>query len=634
MEEFLKSWRQDALNKHQYDAAIFIGDKLLALTGDPKDAFWLAQVHFSTGHYNRAQSFLTRNDLITRSTSCRYLAALCLIKQSKYDEALNVLGDKNPTHLASGSSTSTASRRRAPSKSSKDRDDPGSNIKFEAAMCYLRGLVYAKQNAFDKAKECYKLAVLIDVKCFEAFDQLMKNSLMSPDEEWSFLESLDFEGINSDGEEPGQQAEFVKMLYTTRLSKYKNPMSFNNATETLAERYNLRQNADLILSRAELLFTQCRFKECLSLCENVIEDDNYNFAVYPLYLACLHELNMKNKLFLISHDMADNYPEEPVTWLAVGVYYLTTGKIAEARRFFSKASMMDPHFGPAWIGFAHTFAAEGEHDQAISAYSTAARLFQGTHLPQLFLGMQHLQLNNITLADEYLNNAFILCKSDPLLLNELGVVFYHKEHLKESIQLFTKALEIADEIESDPKAWIATRANLGHAYRRLELFDKALEAFEEVTRAGEGRDANIYSAVGLCQLQLGRPWDAVVSLHEALAISPQDPIATELLEKALKENANTDALFQATLLADGEIVVQDEEDVDFILHERMLRSKLKAKAIAASGGHRYGGDGGESSTRSSRRGGTASGERRRLGDVTSNYQEVGGESMDLSDEEL
>ncbi|KAH0606409.1 uncharacterized protein H6S33_004070 [Morchella sextelata] len=611
MEEFLKSWRQDALNKHQYDAAIFIGDKLLALTGDPKDAFWLAQVHFSTGHYNRAQSFLTRNDLITRSTSCRYLAALCLIKQSKYDEALNVLGDKNPTHLVSGSSSSIASRRRAPSKSSKDRDDPGSNIKFEAAMCYLRGLVYAKQNAFDKAKECYKLAVLIDVKCFEAFDQLMKNSLMSPDEEWSFLESLDFEGINSDGEEPGQQAEFVKMLYTTRLSKYKNPMSFNNATETLAERYNLRQNADLILSRAELLFTQCRFKECLSLCENVIEDDNYNFAVYPLYLACLHELNMKNKLFLISHDMADNYPEEPVTWLAVGVYYLTTGKIAEARRFFSKASMMDPHFGPAWIGFAHTFAAEGEHDQAISAYSTAARLFQGTHLPQLFLGMQHLQLNNITLADEYLNNAFILCKSDPLLLNELGVVFYHKEHLKESIQLFTKALEIADEIESDPKAWIATRANLGHAYRRLELFDKALEAFEEVTRSGEGRDANIYSAVGLCQLQLGRPWDAVVSLHEALAISPQDPIATELLEKALKENANTDALFQATLLADGEIVVQ-----------------------AASGGHRYGGDGGESSTRSSRRGGTASGERRRLGDVTSNYQEVGGESMDLSDEEL
>lgn len=32
MEKFLRDWRQDALNKAQYDAAIFIGDKLLALT--------------------------------------------------------------------------------------------------------------------------------------------------------------------------------------------------------------------------------------------------------------------------------------------------------------------------------------------------------------------------------------------------------------------------------------------------------------------------------------------------------------------------------------------------------------------------------------------------------------------------
>ncbi len=32
MEKFLRDWRQDALNKAQYDSAIFIGDKLLALT--------------------------------------------------------------------------------------------------------------------------------------------------------------------------------------------------------------------------------------------------------------------------------------------------------------------------------------------------------------------------------------------------------------------------------------------------------------------------------------------------------------------------------------------------------------------------------------------------------------------------
>lgn len=38
---------------------------------------------------------------------------------------------------------------------------------------------------------------------------------------------------------------------------------------------------------------------------------------------------------------------------------------------------MDPRFGPAWIAFAHTFAMEGEHDHAVTAYSTCARMFAG-----------------------------------------------------------------------------------------------------------------------------------------------------------------------------------------------------------------------------------------------------------------
>lgn len=43
----------------------------------------------------------------------------------------------------------------------------------------------------------------------------------------------------------------------------------------------------------------------------------------------------------------------------------------------SKANLIDPRFAPAWIAFAHSFAYEGEHDQAIVAYSTCARLFRG-----------------------------------------------------------------------------------------------------------------------------------------------------------------------------------------------------------------------------------------------------------------
>ncbi|KAI9798641.1 MAG: anaphase promoting complex subunit cdc16 [Piccolia ochrophora] len=561
MEKFLREWRQDALNKHQYDSAIFIGDKLLAITSDDKDAFWLAQVHFSTGNYTRAQAFLSRQDLVTRNPSCRYLSAHCLIKQSKFEEALSVLGDKNPTHLASSSSNrrrklqhSNGNARGAPSKSGKsngklDRvekseersQEDAADVKFEAAMCYLRGICYAKSNAFDRAKECYKDAVRIDVQCFEAFDQLMKNSLMSPDEEWSFLDSLEFDSISSDPSSSSpssaqEAAEFTRMLYTTRLSKYKNPSVFTTATETLSTHYNLATNPDLLLSKASLLFTQCRFREALTLTESILTSDKYNFTIYPLHLACLHELRQKNTLFLTAHDLADNHPHEPVTWLAVGIYYLSTSKIAEARRFFSKASMMDPHFGAAWIGFAHTFAAEGEHDQAISAYSTAARLFQGTHLPALFLGMQNLHLNNLTLADEYLKSALALCKNDPLLLNESGVVFYHQDHLNAAIGMFDAALTIAADIAADERAWAPVRANLGHAYRRLGVWAEALAQFDEVLRLA-GRDTAVFCAKGLVLLEMGRTGDAVRVLHEALGVSPQDAVATELLGKALEESA-------------------------------------------------------------------------------------------------
>ena len=34
MQQLLKSWRQDALHKHQYESAIYIGDKLLAITSN------------------------------------------------------------------------------------------------------------------------------------------------------------------------------------------------------------------------------------------------------------------------------------------------------------------------------------------------------------------------------------------------------------------------------------------------------------------------------------------------------------------------------------------------------------------------------------------------------------------------
>ncbi|KAM7197987.1 anaphase-promoting complex subunit cut9 [Rhypophila sp. PSN 637] len=579
MERFLRDWRQDALNKAQYDAAIFIGDKLLAMTKDDKDAFWLAQVHFAAGNYTRAQALLTKQDLISSNPSCRYLAAHSMIKQNQFNEALALLGEHSPTHLftnnakrktargASGRPAPTLGKgsrgadRKAGGPSDNDLDSECSTRRYEAAMCYLRGLCYAKQNAFDRAKEAYKDALRIDVQCYEAFSQLVKNNLMSPDEEDTFMSSIDFSSLkpssdnnNSDPSlEEEEVASYVKMLYTTQLSKYRNPSAFNTAIESLSTHYGLSNNADILLARADLLHTQCRFKDALAITSSILEDDKYNFSVYPTHLSCLYELKQTNRLFLIAHELADTHPEEPSTWLAVAIYYFSTNKIAEARRYFSKASMMDANFGAAWIGFAHTFAAEGEHDQAVTAYSTAARLFTGTHLPQVFLGMQNHAMNNMSAAEEFLKTAYGLCRTDPLLLNEMGIVYYHQGRLEDSVRMFCGCLKIASETDCESSAWLGARINLGHAYRRLRMYEQALEEFDTVLREG-GKDAAVFCAKGVIYLDMGRADEAVVVLHQALGMNSQDAVATELLGKALEESAGGDIDFLTT--AGGEMRIE------------------------------------------------------------------------------
>lgn len=478
------------------------------------------------------------------------------MKQGKFAEALVQLGNETPRDLLFEPGRQKKARMPATSNGFGKSNDGYSSAeavrdserRFEASMCYLRGICHAKRNAFDQAKSCYKDAVRMDIRCFEAFDQLMRNSLLSPDEEWEFLSSLNFDSVSTaeDISAAQEAGELTKMLYTTRMSKYGHSKDFAHTVETLATHYKLGSNHDILLAKAETQFTKCNFRGTLALTSKILEDDRYNFAVLPVHLACLYELGERNALHLLSEDFTANHPEEPASWLAVGVYYLNIGKIAEARRYFSKASIMDTHFGPAWIGFAHTFAAEGEHDQATSAYTTAARLFQGSHLPQLFLGMQQLQLHNMELAREYLETAKQLCPIDPLVLNEIGVTYYQEDDLVKAIEYFLKALKVSEENGSDSKARLATRSNLAHAYRRANDLDASLAEFDEVLRGGS-KDVGIYTTKAMILMDLGQPKEAIQTVHEALALNPQDAQANDLLAKALEEAGSAGGVEDANM---------------------------------------------------------------------------------------
>ncbi|QRV89813.1 cell division control protein [Ceratobasidium sp. AG-Ba] len=542
----LRMWRHDAMMQHLYDTAIFWGDKVLTWTGDPNDAFWLAQTHFLTNQYSRAERLLTRpfnfsnakaraaqstseqpldmiqgegvSRLVDVSVACRYLAAQCQVKTGNWTEAMEMLGDSNPF---AGSSNSG---------STIPNSDGG--IKVEASMCYLRGLLMLRLNRADRAKECLLEALALDVKCYEAFELLIGGEMMGVDEEWALIEGLAYH------EQAQDQADFVKLMYTTRLKKFKHSVEIDTARRRLMDEYDLAENPDVLFGHADALYAQYRWADCFAVTSRILELEAVHPSTLPLHLACMAALpHLHSRLFLLAHDLVAHEPDSPSSWYAVGLWYLAARRHGEAKKYFSKTSLMDPRFGPAWIAFAHAFAYEGEHDQAIVAYSTSARLFPGSHLPQLFIGMEHIQLSNMQLAESHLAAAIALCDTDPVLLNEIGVVSYENRRYEEALRHFSNAVSRAGEVRASQTIWSTLYLNQAHTYRKLGRLQEAKSGYMRVLEL-EPRHAIAISSLGMTHHSLFELDDAMARYHEGLAIEPLSAHVIDLLNNAVQANAD------------------------------------------------------------------------------------------------
>ncbi|GAA6027906.1 hypothetical protein JCM8097_001775 [Rhodosporidiobolus ruineniae] len=529
MVDRMRNWRNDAMTQHLYDSAKFWGSKVLGMTSNPDDAFWLAQIHFLTHQYAQAERILTSprapplSDLPTASTStappvrltdmslaCRYLAAQCMVRLGKWEEALDMVGRRGGLGQEFG----------------EGKGDGG--IKLTASAAHLRGLIHLHLKATDLAKEAFMEALTRDVKCFEAFEMLVGGEMMSSEEEWDFIQGLPFHAQTE------EDAEFIRMMYTVRLKKPSHANDMIVARQRLTDDYGLGQDPDVLFSRADELYDGLRFAECFKVTTRILALHPSHRPTLPLHLSCMSHLpNLRSKLFLLAHEMVDTEPDDAISWYAVGLWYFAGKRWEEARRFFGKSVLIDPRFGPSWLAYAHSFAYEGEHDQAITAYSTAQRHLPGSHLPLLFIGMQHLGLTNVQLAEEYVLAAREMCAEDPLVVNELGVIALHNQEYARAVQYFRETLVMARNMQSSPAAWATTHLNLGHAYRKLGVFDSAYTSFRRVLEL-DPRHAGAYAALGIVEHQRGGYQEAIARYHEALALTPQDPLVISLLSTSLQ----------------------------------------------------------------------------------------------------
>ncbi|XP_074514737.1 cell division cycle protein 16 homolog [Sebastes fasciatus] len=508
------------IDQQQYQSALFWADKIASLSReDPQDIYWLAQCLYLTSQYHRASHAIRSRKLDKLYGACQYLAARCHYAAKEFQQALDIL-DSEETASKRLLDRSVKEDIATTPESTKDWDMSPASI--NSSICLLRGKIYDAMDNRPLATSSYKEALKLDVYCFEAFDLLTSHHMLTAQEEKDFLDSLPLGQQCTEEEE-----ELLHFLFENKLKKYNKPSDL-----VVPEMVNgLQDNLDVVVSLAERHYYNCDFKMCYKLTSMVMVKDPFHANCLPVHIGTLVELGKANELFYLSHKLVDLYPNNPVSWFAVGCYYLMVGhKNEHARRYLSKATTLERTYGPAWIAYGHSFAVESEHDQAMAAYFTAAQLMKGCHLPMLYIGLEYGLTNNSKLAERFFSQALSIAPEDPFVIHEVAVVAFQNGDWKTAERLFLDAMEkikaIGNEVTVDK--WEPLLNNLGHVCRKLKKYDQALE-YHRQALVLIPQHASTYAAIGYVHSLMGDFESAIDYFHTALGLKRDDTFSVTML---------------------------------------------------------------------------------------------------------
>ncbi|KAJ1023222.1 hypothetical protein NDA16_003375 [Ustilago loliicola] len=190
--------------------------------------------------------------LVNHSLACRYLAAQCQVRLAKYHEALDLLGETE--HWGSSASNKRPS------------NDGG--IKLGSSVAYLRGQIHLRLEDLPRARDSFMAALALDVKNYEAFSALIDGEMLGTEEQWNFVQSLEYAA--QAGDEPGalDDYELIRLLYTTQLSKQGKALveTTSLARRRLADEYGLGDDPDVLHGLAAELFSRLRFADAFVSC--------------------------------------------------------------------------------------------------------------------------------------------------------------------------------------------------------------------------------------------------------------------------------------------------------------------------------------------------------------------------------
>jgi anaphase-promoting complex subunit 6 len=328
----------------------------------------------------------------------------------------------------------------------------------------------------------------------------------------------------------------------------------DKAFDDLCQKHKLEKAPQVLAMAARRAYRRYDWKTALQYCEDLAQLDPAVTEAAYCYVAVLTVLGRKRVLFRLAHEWVEASPKSAEAWFAVGAYYYTIQRYHMAQRHFCRATRLDPTCMEAWIAFGCSFAACDESDQALASFRAAQRLSPGEHTSLMYMGMEYVRTNHLVLAHYFLHAALAASGGDPLCLHELGVLAAAKGEHKDAINWFRRALAAAvggdDSLHESIELchdtyWEPTLFNLGHSYRKTRQFELAAACYGRCVALCPDK-FSAYSALAFAKLLLGDADGAISQSHQALSIKPDDPFSTEVLNRALAEQATSSALFDST----------------------------------------------------------------------------------------
>ncbi|CAK4609673.1 hypothetical protein LEN26_007316 [Aphanomyces euteiches] len=559
---------QTCLATNQPQSAMFYANKLATITQEPADYILLARSYYATGDYHRAIHTLKRLTKDDRKGQTPKINNTPRRHSRRLSQGVMNLPDDNillSAYFLLGQAMTaikqwedcqdmlesilTDNEDQVIRKARAYHQNNSTHINVVSSLCCLRGEVCEALESRERAAYWYALALRCDVHCCEAFMHLVEKHMLTSVQERTLFESLSF---------TSPEDEYLKCFYASQLGRYDPSPSIPEKFHAVESTHGLLGNPDVLVAKAEAYYYQLDTEHAYSICRGLRESDPCDYKYIPVYVSTLVQLEKKSELFHFAHQMVGTYPKKAAAWYAVGCYYFLLENFEAAQRYFHKATHLEPHFAPAWIGFGHAFAVQDESDQAMASYRTASRLFLGCHLPLLCIGMEHYRVNNLSPALQFVSQARTVCPTDPLVYNEMGAIYFRQHNYVAAIEMFSKAIALCRHMSHTLLvAWEATFFNMAQAHRKIKQYDTAILYYQEALALCPTK-ASTHFALAFTYHMQGNLKDAIQSYHTALSFDPEDPVASQMLDTALQE------MFSSVHLPEEEETKQEDEEDDVL----------------------------------------------------------------------